>query len=72
MSIMMVRRNTPIAQDAPDEPCHGRFLHAIADAHAALTTRILCDPEMSAAEEARIMLDIGHLEYAAQCGRYLH
>jgi hypothetical protein len=69
---MMVRRNTPIAQDAPDEPCHGCFLHAIANAHAALTTRILCDPEMSAAEEARIMLDIGHLEYAAQCGRYLH
>jgi hypothetical protein len=72
MSIMMVRRNTPIAQDAPDGPCHGRFLHAIAGAHAALTTRILCDQEMSAAEEARIMLDIGHLEYAAQFGRYLH
>jgi hypothetical protein len=72
MSIMMVRRNTPIAQDAPDEPCHRRFLHAIADAHAALTTRILCYPEMSAAEEARIMLDIGRLECAAQFGRYLH
>jgi hypothetical protein len=69
---MMVRHNTPIAEDAPDEPCHGRFLHAITDAHAALTTRILCNPEMSAAEEARIMLDIGCLEYAAQFGRYLH
>jgi hypothetical protein len=71
MSIMMVRRNTPIAQVAPDEPCHGRFLHAITDAHAALITRILCHPEMSAAEEARIMVDIGHLEYAAQFSRYV-
>jgi hypothetical protein len=72
MSIMMVRHNTPIAEDAPDEPCHGRFVHAIADAHAALITRITCYPEMSAAEEARIMLDIGRLEYFAQFGRYLH
>jgi hypothetical protein len=72
MSIMMVRLNTPIAQDAPDEPCHGRFLNAITDAHAALLARILCHPEMSAAEEAGIMLDIGHLEYAAQFGRYVH
>jgi hypothetical protein len=72
MSIMMVRRNTPIAQEAPDEPCHGRFLHAIADARAALITRIMCHPEMSATEESRIMLDLGHLEYAAQFGRYLH
>jgi hypothetical protein len=72
MSIMMVRRNTPIPQNAPDEPCHGPFLNAIADAHAALITRILCYPEMSEAEEARIMLDIGNLEYVALCGRYLH
>jgi hypothetical protein len=72
MSIMMVRRNTPMAQDAPDEPCQGRFLHTIAYAHAALTTRILCHPEMSEAEEVQIMLDIGLLEYAAQCSRYLH
>ena len=69
---MMVRRNTPIAQDAPDEPCHGRFLHAIADARAALITRIMYDPEISAAEEARIMLDIGRLESVAQFGRHLH
>ena len=69
---MMVRRNTPIAQNAPDEPCHGPFLNAIANAHAALITRILCYPEMSATEESRIMLDLGHLEYAAQFGRYLH
>jgi hypothetical protein len=72
MSIMMVRRNTPIAQDAPDEPCHGHFLHAIANARSALITRIMCDPEMSAAEETRIMLDIGRLEYVEQFGRYLH
>jgi hypothetical protein len=72
MSIMMVRHNTPIPQDAPDEPCHGRFLHTITDARSALITRIMCDPEMSAAEEARIMLDIGRLEYVAQFGRYLH
>ena len=69
---MMVRHNTPIAEDAPDEPCHGRFLHAIAHAHAALSTRILCYPEMSAAEEDRIMLEIGRLEDAAQFGRYVH
>jgi hypothetical protein len=69
---MMVRRNTPVAQYAPDEPSHGQFLHAIADAHAALVTRIQCDPEMSASEEARLMVDIGRIEYVAQCGRYLH
>jgi hypothetical protein len=69
---MTVRSNTPIVQDAPDEMCHGRFLRAVADAHTALTTRILCHPEMSAAEEARIMLDVGRLEYAAQFGRYVH
>lgn len=69
---MMVRRNTPIAQDAPDEPCHGRFLHAITNAHAALVSRVLCDTEMSEAEENRLMIDIGHLEYVVQCGRYLH
>jgi hypothetical protein len=72
MSIMMVRRNTPIAQDAPDEPCHGRFLQAIADAHAALMTRMMCHPEMSGDEEARIMVDIGRVECVAQFGRYLH
>jgi hypothetical protein len=72
MSIMMVRHNTPIAQNAPDEPCHGRFLQTIADAHAALITRIMCHPEMSGAEEDRIMLDIGSLESVAQFGRYLH
>jgi hypothetical protein len=72
MSIVMVRSNTPISQDTPDEPCHGRFLHAIADAHAALTTRIMCHPEMSECEEARIMLEIGRLEYVAQFGRHLH
>jgi hypothetical protein len=72
MSNMMDRRNTPIAQYAPDEPCHGRYLHAVADARAALITRIMCDPEMSEAEEDRIMVDIGRLEYVAQLGRYLH
>jgi hypothetical protein len=69
---MSVRRNTPIAQDAPDEPCHAHFLQTIADAHAALITRIMCYPEMSGDEEARIMLDIGSLESVAQFGRYLH
>ncbi|HET6307303.1 MAG TPA: hypothetical protein VFG12_08970 [Rhodopila sp.] len=69
---MMVRRNTPIAQYAPDEPCHAQFLHAIANAHAALMARILCHPDMPAAEETRIMVDIGRIEYVAQCGRHLH
>jgi hypothetical protein len=72
MHTMMVRRNTPIAQDAPDEPRHGHFLREIAKAHAALVTKTLCVPEMSESEEAQIMLEIGRLEYVARCGRHLH
>jgi hypothetical protein len=70
--VMMVRRNTPIAQHAPEEPCHGQFLHTIANAQEALLTRMVCDVEMSAAEEAQIMVDLGRLEYVAKCSRYLH
>lgn len=69
---MMVRHNTPIAQEAPDKTYHGRFLQNIADTRAALIMRIMCDTEMSEAEEARIMINIGRLEHVARCGRYLN
>jgi hypothetical protein len=69
---MMVRHNTPVPQEASDEPCHGRFLQEIAKAHAALVEQIMCDPEMPAAEEAQIMIHLGKLEYVARCGRHLN
>jgi len=69
---MMVHCNPTVAQDAPDELCQVHFLHKLTKAHATLVERILCDSEMSEAEEARIMLDIGRIEYLTQCCRHLH
>jgi hypothetical protein len=68
----MDRHDAPIVQGTPDEMCQGRFLRNLADARAALITRIMCDPDMPEADAARIMANIGQLEYLEQCSRYLN